>query len=113
MGEEEEVLPSVLICQVLIQPGVDDGGKRSGMRLVGYVPDNLRLGKEEEEALRLDGHNDNNDGYRGGGGGGGGKGGGGGGKKERVNFAGSIILSNNTYFTSIPLLIASCNFCYL
>ena len=25
----------VLICQVLIQPGVDDGGKMSGMTLVG------------------------------------------------------------------------------
>ncbi len=74
MGEDEEVCAIVLICQVLIQPGVDDGGKRSGMTLVGYVADNLRLGKEEEEALRLDGHDNNNDGYRGGEGEGGGEG---------------------------------------
>jgi hypothetical protein len=33
------------------------------------VADNVRLGKEEEEALRCKGHDDNdNDGYRGGGG---------------------------------------------
>jgi hypothetical protein len=52
-------------------------GKRSGVTLVGYVADNVRLGKEEEEALRLDGHENGDDGYRGGrGGGGGGKGGG-------------------------------------
>ncbi len=70
VGEEEEVRTIVLICQVLIQPKVDNGGKRIGMTLVGYVADNLRLGKEEEEALRLDGHDDDNDGYRGGGGGG-------------------------------------------
>jgi hypothetical protein len=33
--EEEEVHTVVLICQVLTQPGVDDGGKRSGVTLVG------------------------------------------------------------------------------
>jgi hypothetical protein len=77
MVEEEEVCAIVLICQVLIQPGVDDGGKRSGVMLVGYVADNIRLGEEEEEALHCDGHNNNNNGYRGGEGGGrGGKGGG-------------------------------------
>jgi hypothetical protein len=67
--EEEEVHTVVLICQVLIQPGVDDVGKRSGMTLVGYEADKVRLGKKEEEALRQDGHDDNNNGYRGGGGG--------------------------------------------
>ncbi len=69
MGEEEEVRAPVLTRQVLIQPGVDNGGKRSGVTLVGYVTDYLRLEKEEEEALHLDGHDNNDDGYRGGGGG--------------------------------------------
>ncbi len=63
MVVEEEVRAIVLICHFLIQPGVDDGGKRSGMTLVGYVADNVRLGKEEEEVLRHDGHNNNNDGW--------------------------------------------------
>ncbi len=71
VGEEEEVHAIALICQVLIQPGVDDGGKRSGVMLVGYLADNLRRGKGEEEALRLDGHDDDKGGYRGGGKGGG------------------------------------------
>jgi hypothetical protein len=35
MEEEEEVCAVVLIPQVLIQPGVDDGGKRSSVTLVG------------------------------------------------------------------------------
>jgi hypothetical protein len=35
MVEEEEISTIVLICQVLIHPRVDDGGKRSGMTLVG------------------------------------------------------------------------------
>ncbi len=48
VGEEEEVHAPVLIHQVLIQLGVDEGGKRSSVTLVGYVADNLRLGKEEE-----------------------------------------------------------------
>ena len=33
--EEEEICAVVLICQVLIQLGVDDGGKRSSVKLVG------------------------------------------------------------------------------
>ncbi len=33
--EEEEVHAVVLICQVLIQLGVDNGGKRSSLTLVG------------------------------------------------------------------------------
>ncbi len=33
--EEEEVRAVVLICQVRIQPGVDNGGKRSGVTSVG------------------------------------------------------------------------------
>jgi hypothetical protein len=33
--EEEEIRAVVLICQVLTQPGVDDGGKRDSMTLVG------------------------------------------------------------------------------
>jgi hypothetical protein len=33
--EEEEVCATVLICQVLIQLRVGDGGKRSSMMLVG------------------------------------------------------------------------------
>jgi hypothetical protein len=33
--EEEEDSAIVLVHQVLIQPGVEDGGKRSGMALVG------------------------------------------------------------------------------
>ncbi len=49
--EEEEVRAVVLIRQVLIQPRVDDGENRIGVKLLGYVADN-RLGKEEEEALR-------------------------------------------------------------
>jgi hypothetical protein len=35
--EEEEVSAVVLVCQVLIQLGVDDGGKRSSVRLVGLL----------------------------------------------------------------------------
>jgi hypothetical protein len=35
MVEEAEVRAVVLICQVLIQPGVDKGGKRSSVTLVG------------------------------------------------------------------------------
>ncbi len=35
MVEEEEVCAVVLIHQVLIQLGVDDGGKRSSKMLVG------------------------------------------------------------------------------
>jgi hypothetical protein len=34
----------VLIRQVLIQPGVDDGGKRSSVPLVGLCGRNVRLG---------------------------------------------------------------------
>ncbi len=33
--EEEEVRGVVLLYRVQIQPGVDDGGKRSGVTLVG------------------------------------------------------------------------------
>jgi hypothetical protein len=65
--EEEEVCPIVLICQVLIQTRVDDGGERIGVTLVGYMAENVRLGKKEEEALHCDGHNNNDGGYRGGG----------------------------------------------
>jgi hypothetical protein len=68
MVKEEEVCAIVLICLVPIQPGVYDGGKRSGVMLVGYVADNVRLGKDEEEALCHEGKDDNDDGYRGGGG---------------------------------------------
>jgi hypothetical protein len=35
MVEEKEVPAVVLICQALIQLGVDDGGKRSSVTLVG------------------------------------------------------------------------------
>ncbi len=35
--EEEEDGTIVLICQVPIQPGVDDGGKRSGVTFVGLT----------------------------------------------------------------------------
>ncbi len=35
MVEEEEVSAIVLVCQVPIHPGLDDGGKRSGVILVG------------------------------------------------------------------------------
>jgi hypothetical protein len=40
------------------------------MTLVGYVADNIRLGKEEEEVLHREGHDSNDNGYRGGEGGG-------------------------------------------
>ncbi len=33
--EEEEICTVALICQILIQLGVDDGGKRSSVTLVG------------------------------------------------------------------------------
>ena len=62
----------VLICQVLIQPGVDDGGKRSCVTLVGLLGRQRQAGEEEEEALRHEGDGDNDDGYRGRGGRGGG-----------------------------------------
>ncbi len=51
MVEDEEVRAVVLVHQVLIQPGVDNEGKRSGMTSGGYVADNVRLGKEEEETV--------------------------------------------------------------
>ncbi len=42
------------------------GGKGvTGVMLVGYVADNVRLGKEEEKALHCKGHDDSNNGYRG------------------------------------------------
>ncbi len=45
MVEEEEVRNFVLICQVLIQPGVDDGGKRSSVTLVGLRGKQRQAGK--------------------------------------------------------------------
>jgi hypothetical protein len=108
--------PVVFICQVLIQSGVDNWGKRSGVTLVG-------LGGRQCQA---------------------GEGGGGGaaprgqlrqqrqlqrkgGERGRWTWREkggevclvvlviviSIIHSNNTYFIPIPILRASCNFWYL
>jgi hypothetical protein len=74
--EEEEIHAVALIRQVLIQLGVDNGGKRSSAWCWwDYVADNIRLGKEEEEPRHRKCDNDDNDndddGYRGGGRGGG------------------------------------------
>jgi hypothetical protein len=73
-GWRRKVCAIVLICQVLIQPGVDDGGKRSGVTLVGLC-DRQRQAGEGGGGGKGDGNND--DGYRGrgrrGGGGHGGK----------------------------------------
>ena len=45
MVEEEEVPAVVLICQALIQLGVDDGGKRSSVTLVGLRGRKCQAGK--------------------------------------------------------------------
>ncbi len=87
--EEKEICAVALIRQVLIQLGVDNGGKRSSAwHWWGNVADDIRLGKEEEEVWHRkcngDDDNDDDDGYGGGGrGGGDGRGGGGGGKKGK------------------------------
>jgi hypothetical protein len=79
------------------------------------MADNVRLGKEEEEALHCKGNNNDDNSYRGGGGEGEMEGevdkeGEGGGEGEEIYLAVldiviRIIHSNNTYFTSIPLLV--------
>jgi hypothetical protein len=74
--EDEEVCTVVFNCQVTIRM---IGGGGAAQRWWDYVADNIRLGKEEEEALRHKGKTNNNndyDGFRGGG-----RGGEGGGKK--------------------------------
>ncbi len=43
--EEEEVGIIVLVCQVPIQPGVDNGGKRSGVALVKLDGSQLQAGE--------------------------------------------------------------------
>jgi hypothetical protein len=68
VGWRRKLRAVVLIGQVLIQPGVDDGGKRSGVTSVGLRGRNVRLGNEEEEALRRKGEGDDDDGFRGKGG---------------------------------------------
>ncbi len=45
MMEEEDVRAIVLTHQVLIQPGVDDGGKRSGVTLVGLCGSQRQAGE--------------------------------------------------------------------
>jgi hypothetical protein len=73
MVEEEEVSAVVLICQVLIHPGVDDGGRGAVWHWWDYVAVNVRLRKEEEEVLRCEGDGNDGNGYRGRGWRGGGK----------------------------------------
>jgi hypothetical protein len=43
--EDEEVSAVVLVHQVPIHPGVDDGGKRRGLRLVGLLGSQLQAGE--------------------------------------------------------------------
>ncbi len=50
MVEEEEVSAVVLVCQVPIHPGIDNGGKRSSVMLVGLL--GFPLGRKN--SLRLD-----------------------------------------------------------
>jgi hypothetical protein len=45
------------------------GGRGAACHWWDYMADNVRLGKEEEEAVRIEGNGDNNDGNRGRGGG--------------------------------------------
>jgi hypothetical protein len=104
MVEEEEVGAIILVCQVPIHPGVDDGGKRSSMTPVGLRGSQHQAGEGGGGGAR-EGAGDNNNGYRkggggGGDGGGGGHGGGGGGEGEEVclavhNIVISIININN------------------
>ncbi len=58
----------VVIRQVLIHPGVDNGGKRSGVMLVGLRGRQCQAGEGEEEALHHEGNGDNDDSYQGKGG---------------------------------------------
>ncbi len=62
--EEDEVGAVALVRQVLILPGVDDGGKRSGMTSVGLCGCRRQAGEGEEEALCHEGDNPDDDGYR-------------------------------------------------
>jgi hypothetical protein len=62
--EEDEVGAIALVCQVPILPEVDDGGKRSGVTLVGLCGCQRQAGEGEEEALRHEGDDPDNDGYR-------------------------------------------------
>ena len=45
VAEEEEVSTVILVCQVPIHPGVDDGGKRSGVALVGLCGSQRQAGE--------------------------------------------------------------------
>jgi hypothetical protein len=46
--EEDEVGAVALVCQVPIHPGVDNGGKRSGVTLVGLRGSQRQAGKGGE-----------------------------------------------------------------
>jgi hypothetical protein len=69
--EEDEVGAVALVHQVPILLGVDNGGKRSGVTLVGLCSCQRQAGEGEEEALRHEGDNPDNNGCRRGGDGGG------------------------------------------
>jgi hypothetical protein len=62
--EEDEVGAVALVRQVLILPGVDDGGKRSSLTLVGLRGCQRQAGEGEEEALHHEGDNADDDDYR-------------------------------------------------
>ncbi len=62
--EEDEVGAVALVYQVLILPGVDAGGKRSGVTLVGLCGCQRQAGEGEEEALHHEGDDADGDGYR-------------------------------------------------
>jgi hypothetical protein len=62
--EEDEVSAVALVCQVPILPGVDDGGKRNGVTSVGLCGCQRQAGRGEEEALRHEGEDADDDGYR-------------------------------------------------
>ena len=62
--EEDEVGAVALVRQVLILPGVDDGGKRSGVMSVGLCGCQRQAGEGEEEALHHEGDDTDEVGYR-------------------------------------------------
>ncbi len=45
MVENEEVSAVALVRQIPVQPGVDDGGKRNGMTLVGLLGSQCQAGE--------------------------------------------------------------------
>ncbi len=62
--EEDEVGAVALVRQVPILPGVDDEGKRSGVTSVGLCGYQRQAGEGEEEALRHEGDDADEVGYR-------------------------------------------------